>query len=613
MALVSEIVSNMVNVPWGEVPEGAIRNDLLKAIEVRRTMLETKHGKDRRLKPVAKSMGIDFNCDAWDFGEASPNLSDPSKARILFRGIESEYKNAVKFWAINELMDGMKPATVKLRVASFRKVLNDIGMPYSTITSEDIVYAIESSGVKLTSQHVYISGIIPIVKNLIEEQSLLLPIDVDALYEFKKKLIRMRIYELDEFKLPNIPAEYHRLILDKAIQVMRNKREDPSMRAIACEIIMLSQLGLRRGDLMRLKTDALRGRRLLKSGKHASYIHFTMEKNSQSGKTAKEFDIACNELCAEAFKTLLKVRNAFDGADETDFLYLTGDCALPAAPIVWAYRYKKFLYAYLRKECTHPWPGIEKSLVYVAGEQKYETVWAPKSGQFRVFLCTSLYEQNVSSQYIMQHMGHLSEFMEGYYNRPKDHGQENADYAAQTLKQIIGEEDLRPLGSMGDRIKEGLEGIIDEVDPRVERDFAEIIKSCEGKVAIRAKLAGVCIKSSRIPCFRDVQTDKAMCAFGICPNLFHFYYYIDISWRDFCTVRDAYEHNVAIGRRQAAKKELNKLEDLVRRRLIPELDELEVELGRRSVAYILEKHPQLSEIIPIRQEIRKEAELWLEK
>lgn len=595
----------MTNIPWDKAPKGLIRDDSEMPISAQSAISE--------MKPVARDMGIDFNDDTWDFSEMLPNLSDRPKARVSFIGIDAELKTAVKFWVINALMSELKPNTAKIHVTNFRKAYNAVGKPYSTITAEDIIKVVEGSETKLASQFTTISGVITIADYLIKDCGFPLPVDIAALSKIRKAYGKRLLNKSDKEKLPNIPAEYHRLILAKAIRVMRSKKADPSMRAVACEIIILSQLGLRRGDLMRLTTDALRERTLLKSGKRVAYIHFIMEKNSRADGFANEFDVACNELCAEAFKTLLKVREAFDGAADTDYLYLTGRCRLPVAPNVWDAKYKKFMYTYLKKECTHPWPGINKSILNFHNRRGKVDVWVPKSGQFRVFLCTSLYEQNVSSQYVMQHMGHLSEFMEGYYNRPKEHGQENAEYAARTLRQIVGEEDLRPLGAMGDEIKAGLKGVIDEIDPRVEKDFNEIVKSCEGKVAIRAKLAGVCIKSGLIPCSQDAQTDKAMCAFGICPNLFHFYYNIDITWSDFQSTRDAYRHNAYIGRKQAASKELNKLKDIVRRRLIPELDELETELGRRDMGYILEKHPHLEEIIPVRVEMRKEAESWLQK
>ena len=69
-----------------------------------------------------------------------------------------------------------------------------------------------------------------------------------------------------------------------------------------------------------------------------------------------------------------------------------------------------------------------------------------------------------------------------------------------------------------------------------------------------------------------------MCAFSLCPNLFHFYYMVDVSYNHFSTLRETVRVNQERGLIRAAQKELNKAQSLLRCRLIPELDEMDKEI-----------------------------------
>ena len=139
------------------------------------------------------------------------------------------------------------------------------------------------------------------------------------------------------------------------------------------------------------------------------------------------------------------------------------------------------------------------------------------------------------------------------------------------------------------------------------------MKELGDKVIIRGKTGGVCIKTSLMPCAKDARTNQMMCAYNLCPNLFHFYYMIDVSYLNFKTLQDTYETMKKNNNIKAAQKELNKLKDLLRRRLIPELDELEKELARKGFETIINQHPSLVEIIENKDNIREEIELWMNK
>ena len=104
-----------------------------------------------------------------------------------------------------------------------------------------------------------------------------------------------------------------------------------------------------------------------------------------------------------------------------------------------------------------------------------------------------------------------------------------------------------------------------------------------------------------------------MCAYNLCPNLFHFYYMVDVSYMNFQTLQDTYHAMKDSGKTKAAQKELSKIRDLLNRRLIPEMDELDKEIETRGFDIIIDRHPSLLDIMTNRENIRKEIETWRTK
>ena len=76
-------------------------------------------------------------------------------------------------------------------------------------------------------------------------------------------------------------------------------------------------------------------------------------------------------------------------------------------------------------------------------------------------------------------------------------------------------------------------------------------------------------------------------------------------------MQDSFSANMKNGNKRAAEKEMNKIRDLLRRRLIPELDELEKELSRNGKNTIIERYPDLRDIIEGMSGIRKEIQKWM--
>lgn len=150
-------------------------------------------------------------------------------------------------------------------------------------------------------------------------------------------------------------------------------------------------------------------------------------------------------------------------------------------------------------------------------------------------------------------------------------------YSEQIIREIACD-DITSLGdatkTIDNEIKDNIQKSIKDNNFNVQTDIKTIVSALGAK-------GGVCIKTSLMPCSKDARTNEMMCAYNLCPNLFHFYYMIDVSYLNFQTLQQTYEDAKSKGNIRAAQKELNKLKDLLRRRLISELDELENENNKK--------------------------------
>lgn len=277
--------------------------------------------------------------------------------------------------------------------------------------------------------------------------------------------------------------------------------------------------------------------------------------------------------------------------------------------------FKQFLYEELHEKALIKWDDVPQSKFHPARTPCSMQVLLsiPDTRQFRVHLCTTLYnDYNVPLEFIRRYMGHLSEYMMGYYVRPKDTYQEDIAYAEKAIQEIAGKEDLRLLGgSSPDSLKENIKKFIAEKHINVMTNTKAVIDAFGDKLIIRGKRGGMCIKTSILPCAKDRRSNALYCSYNLCPNLFHFFYMVDASYADFKTLQETYKAAQVHGHTRAAEKELYKLRELCGKTLTPELDELQREIERKGVAHIIEKYPSLLPIIENMDNIRKEVSEWM--
>lgn len=174
---------------------------------------------------------------------------------------------------------------------------------------------------------------------------------------------------------------------------------------------------------------------------------------------------------------------------------------------------------------------------------------------------------------------------------------------------VTGESEI--MGDGKDTLMLRINEYINTSKLNVATNLDEIITDLTKKVPVRAKNGGICIKSGPIrECNKSDATDEIFCAFGMCINLFHAFFLIDINYEKYKTLLKTIKYNEEKGFKKAVEKETGKLKWIVEKYLIPELDELANEVKDKGEEQVKNNFPQVSYFIDNYESIYKELEEW---
>lgn len=592
------------NIPWEKTSKKCFMDDNNKYEEAFKSVLEYIPNSDNK---------ITYSENVWDFNDYYKDIN--SKDYILYFNKASEdYRDYLKMFVIYKITQKSKVSTIKTRIFCFISIIsaikNEQNKPFSLITTDDIKNEIESRNIISSTKHnLYVAAYL-IYEFIIKNYELSLPVDINELQ--KKSAEDRAISKKESTKIPNIPEDYYSIILTKAIETLDNEKASYNRRMTAGLIIIETQTGLRTQDLLGLKVSDLHEKKLPVSDVMCNYLHFQTRKPSKAHSDMLEFDIYASQLCADAFNKMSILRKKCVYKNEP-YLYVLDSSKnstnkYPIETNRLRIEYRKFFLEELKNLTCEKWEGITP-VNHIQGGKTYK-LNIPEIRQYRVHLATALYNNGVSLNYIKKYLGHLSEYMLGYYVRPKNPGHENAKYAERIVKKIAGD-DMTPLGSMGAELKQNLQQFIKEGKYNVKSDTSKILNDLGENLVIREKGPGLCcIKTTIIPCKYDARTDKMLCAFGTCPNIFHFFDMINVSYMQFHELQNSYQQNKDNGFKRAAEKELNKLKSFCKGRLTPELDELERVVKTKGLSAFVKQYPDLQYYATNIDNIRKEIQLW---
>lgn len=606
----------VVDIPWDKNPAFAFSNDTDEYLKAFDKMIDEL--------PVP-DLAVRFSDEVWDFRPYFKNSNSQSN-RLLFTSLPDDIIIYCKFFVLYKVMNGGKISSANLRFIDFRSVIKQIlkeqnDKPFPLITTQDIVDAITRRHASASTTHNLLESMYQIYYFIINNYHLDLPVELDVLKDLGVKMHRVAYDAAEETKIPNIPEEYYNKVLAVAVRIMRDETEEYDMRATACMLVMLTQLGMRLGDLLALRVGCMHSITVKSVGKDAEYIHYTATKPSKPHAPLLEFDMFATPICAEAYKTLENLRKECEFADQYDYLYVLKSTPktrdeFPVANRRFNVIYKQLMNKYMSEDATRPWTGIPSTQLELWNKETHTrdkvTLYIPETRQYRVHLCTALYNQGVSLFFIQKYMGHLSNYMVGYYVRPKNNFQEDLKFSGEIIKEIAGE-GIAPLGgdNNGKELRDAIAEFVRNHEIDVYEDTDAALEAFGDSLVMRAKTGGVCIKSTMFGCKDDKRSNHLMCAYGSCPNLFHFYHMANETYFNFKQLQKTYKADMKTNHTKAAGKELQKIRDIVHRKLLPELDQMDEIIETKGLDYVLEKYPKLRDIIENEDSIRKEANKWL--
>lgn len=248
----------------------------------------------------------------------------------------------------------------------------------------------------------------------------------------------------------------------------------------------------------------------------------------------------------------------------------------------------------------------------VNGEIKYINI--PRLKQFRVYFDSELKRRGFNDFSRARLLGHHDEKMLDYYGRDVTSIEEDINFSQILIKDFINDDSLSVLGPKGNIYTKRIRKFLDKKKIKGNYSIEELSKELMNEMPIRTKLGGCCIKPySNAECNKNDNTDEYLCSYGLCENQCHFFYNCQYYYDKFHEMIDAYNHNMNEGFEKFAVKELYKIQQILKGKLVPELKELDRMISLNGIDDVKRNYPQIEEIINNYDKIKGEIELWMNK
>lgn len=578
---------------------------------------------------------INYADDVWDFSAVSTLNIQKSSFRFRFMRMgNSVFKDDVKNYVLLSVLEN------KLKI----QVLNSryhVIINFLLYVEKNHIYHVEDITVPIVKKYVE-----KIRKNssltVIRDKKTFLKhffmqysanfkdiLSVGMLELFKQDDPKAYKAYQEEHRTQDIPKDYFNKFMAAIIQVMNDETKSPYDRAVACIFVILSQTGLRIGEILGLEVGSLYTKTIF-NGEKAHYLEYRTWKRESGNNVSTTSFTYINELTFEAYNVLVLINKEKREKFGYKYLYMGGRRAtkksFPISPEDFAPTLKRFLinldeWGLLETVNLDPdrYPTLhvynetyKNTRRSGAKSEKVNTITAPESQQFRYHCCSVLAEKGVPLEYIQRFMSHLTNDMVRYHILPQTSPQENMEFSLRTLREVVSGK-TKILGD-NKGISEKINEFIEKNNFNVATDLDEICERLSKMIPIRQKTGGVCIKSSQLrDCSMDAKTNEFYCAYGVCPNIVHFYYMVDITYRQCKELQETITLNEKRGHKKQVQKEKNMLQSITNRRLLPELKELKAVIERDGVAKTYEMHPEVQPIVENLDVVEKEAVEWSTK
>lgn len=505
-----------------------------------------------------KNHKIHYSDSIWDFSKNITINVDRSKLCFNFNNIPNEFRDDTKKYILVQAIENQS------KIQSFHRKFSCLTVFLNYLLSINIFHIEDVSFKNITDFFNTKENVSPLTKgkyknaiaNFYEFYSVniknILNSEIETfLADRNLKLIKA---QEENNKYKDIPEEYFNNLMKCLINAMNSKTEPKYLKTTACLLIIESQTGLRASELGDLKTDALKEVTLY-NGEKSYYLEYKTWKRESGNNTFTIEKTYVNELTKKAVDTLIDILKDDRIARKTDYLFFAEESrVLPLNTQRLRDNFIRFYFTHGKEigciNCANKYPDLPTTLY----KNEY-IISYPATPQFRVHVCTELYRKGTPLKYIQE--------------------------------------------------------FIEENNYNIDTDVSAIADKLLEQIPIRAKTGGVCIISSKFrECSNDAMTNEFYCAYGVCPNIFHFYYMANVSYRQSKELVENIELSKKRNHMRQAEKECNMLNTIVSKKLLPELDELISVVNEKGKKYVVSNYEDLKNIVENIDDIYTEASLW---
>ena len=586
-------------------------NKQLETIKIQSPVLNYISSIERVNEFEYQGVKITFSDDVWDFSALNKTAKGKSNYVLKFNAKE-KYTTDLKKFATVYLATRGKVASARKRVGMVRRLFlwmeSKSVLSLESLTREDLEAFFKTKNFNPNTTIAYKESLYQYFTyySLVHNCH-----SLDHLKEFCFVTAAHSYAARENYKTPNISPEIFNKLLSAFVTTMNNENETVAFRATAAMMVILSQTGLRISELLSLKEDCLDYLYSEETHKKLYFLKYETTKRIRKIEKSVEERTLVNDHTFVAVSVLKKILAEYRSRHQTNYLY-----AFPSS------KAEYYGYPIIQGNFTFHYMALGVHLNAVLGlvnNPKYESftkyklsendyISLPTFHQYRVKFCSDLYAKGVSLDFIEIFMNHLSNTMRGYHIELQKTVQENTDFSKKILYDIV-KDNITIIG--GDNgLQDKINMFIEQNEFHILNDIDEIVELLSQKIPIRQKTGGVCIKSSIRPCSMDAKTNEFYCAYGVCPNIVHFYYMIDIAYEQCMELSETILHNEQRGCIKQASKEKNMFRNIFFRKLIPEYDELKKVLNKQGVEQIILEHPQLYYIVSDLDAVERKIEEW---
>lgn len=574
---------------------------------------------------IFKEGTLHLENDIWDFRNYNPLEREERHLYYNFYIFPIWIKDYIKKVILKKLIeDNMAPSTVKdtyfIVLQSFSRYLMSIGINSPSLISKRTIECYFESLTRSNKESTKQNYKNVLSSLIVEFENHKVPIGYKGIYKFlNKKNHNLLQHERELGKTDLIPKEYYETMLAIALENLTNSEVKEAYKVEAAIILLLSQIGLRIGELRLLEIYKKQGLFIPGLNETVSILFFKTYKTVENGdfKWTKTF------LTFEAEKAYEFLSETAKKNGNERYLFLNSNEKL--------YTPQKFRSLILRfvvrnkdkLRCVNISENQLNSIeVSKTNEGNYyvpralikdlkneDIIYFPLPHQFRVNMATILYQQGVHIDWIREHMNHLSTDMTLHYIREQKKREQHAIDIKDLIKEEAKKIDLNQVMERKNLYKK-IDRFVNKQKFNITVNIEKIIELVQSNKPIREKEYGYCIKSNfgracpkniRIDIPESIENHLASCEF------------LNITYNRFQKMKEIITYNRKNGFTVEAKRETKRLNRLIQNYFKPELNELRLEINMHGISQTLLNYPHLDFITKNIESIENEVEKWLQK